>query len=343
MKIPYTLIPAVKLDQRHRHMQIAVNLGYPRLGHTPIDETASLSIACYGPSLVDTWMYLKPPILSVSGALHFLAARGIVPDYHVQMDPRADNTPYVDPPIPGVHYLMASVCHPSIWSILRGHNVTIWHPASDKCKTLDWLTQHDLGQPMVLGGSHVGLAALHIGGMLGARHFEIHGMDASIRDGQRHAGKHYGHKQGGITWDAGGVTWQTSKIMANGAVDTINTLEHCPIFCVFHGRGLQQELVREAKLDTACCADEIAKAAFVRRAKPIFYPLEEVRHDSTESVYRVRSEAAGGVPSGRALGLETRECAGSDHAPATQPVAAAPLRLDPIHLQPVSRPVPIGV
>lgn len=270
MKIPYQLVPAMGLDHRHWQMGVALQQGYPFLGHTPINEEDTLSIACYGPSLRDTFPYLTRPILSVSGALHFLTARGIVPDFHVQMDPREDNLPYIEPPVPKVHYLMASVCHPRAWKLLRGHQVTLWHACSNKHETPKWLGSHHPGSEMIVSGSHVGLAAIQIGGMLGCRRFEIHGMDASIRDGERHAGPHYGHKQGGITWDAGGITWQTSKIMSNCAVDTINCLTNFPILCVFHGRGLQQELIREAKLSNACCADEIDKARFIRSARIVF-------------------------------------------------------------------------
>lgn len=270
MNIPYQLTAAVPVEQRHRYMGHALSKGYPRLGKTPIEESNTVSIACYGPSLRDTWQALTRPIISVSGTLHFLTQRGIVPDYHVAMDPRLDSTPHLEPPIPGVHYLMASVCHPHTWEILRGHEVTLWHGESDR-STLEWLTKHDPGQHMLKPGSNVGLGAIQVGGMLGARHFEIHGMDGSIRDGQRHAGPHYGHQQGGITWDVNQVTYQTSRIMANGVAEMMTMLEKFPIFCVFHGDGLTQALVRKYQPATGCCADETQKADTLRKAHAVIY------------------------------------------------------------------------
>ena len=87
MKVPYRLVAAVENTTRHEQMRIALNKGLPRLEAVPIDEEKSISIACYGPSLEDTWRDIKHPIISVSGALHFLTGKGIVPDYHVDCDP----------------------------------------------------------------------------------------------------------------------------------------------------------------------------------------------------------------------------------------------------------------
>lgn len=267
MKTPYALTPAVATDQRHEQMRLALATGYPRLQPVPIDESRTLSLACYGPSLQDTWKDLRPPILSMSGATRWLADRGVIADYHVDMDPRLHKTNFIDPPIDGVQYLMASVCHPKTWDLLKDQKVILWHPVSDIVKTYEWVHKHDPGQLIVHGGSTIGLSALHIGGLLGYRHFEIHGMDGSFSGVERHAGMHSGKAQkGDITWDAGGVTYRTSKVMANAVSETINAMAIFPIFCVFHGTGLTQALIREAGLANACCADETDKAAKIRRA-----------------------------------------------------------------------------
>lgn len=268
MKIPFTLVAAVPSDKRHDQMAMAIKRGYPRLQPTPIDEVKSISIACYGPSLADTWQDLKPPIISVSGALHFLKERGITPDYHVDCDPRPHKIKHLQPPVDGVHYIMGSCCHPSTWDVLEGQKVSLVHfyMAQD---TRDWVSQNDHGEFLIHPGSTVGMAALHVGGMLGYRHFEIHGMDGSIRDGKRHAGPHYGHSQGGYTWDAGCKTYQTSKIMSNACAEIINSLHMFPIFCVFHGEGLQQALIdEEYDLDNAALAGT-PKAELVRKYKAI--------------------------------------------------------------------------
>lgn len=278
MKIPYALTAAVPVPLRHQQMAHALTLGLPRLEPVPIVEGRALSIACYGPSLKETWQALQRPILSMSGATRWLAERGVVPDFHVDMDPRNYKKDNIDPPVPGVHYLMASVCCPDFFRILRDQRVTLWHTFSgrgpDGRDTYDWVAEHDPGAVVVHGGSTIGLTAIHLGGLLGYRHFEIHGMDGSFADGARHAGAHSGKTQDdGTTWRAGGVAYRTSKIMANAVAETLNTAKNFPIFTVFHGEGLTQALVREADLRNACCADQAEKAERVRRSVATFVPV----------------------------------------------------------------------
>ena len=154
MKIPYNLVPAVALDQRREQIEVALTVaaerGWPRLAPRPIDEHASLTVACYGPSLRQTWPTLTRPILTVSGALRFLTERGVVPDYHVVMDPRRGAAEDVIA-VPGVHYLMCSLCHPRAWEILEGQRVTLWHAVTDVATCYDWFGQRDPGSYTVHG------------------------------------------------------------------------------------------------------------------------------------------------------------------------------------------------
>lgn len=270
MKVPYAMVAAVNNHRRHGQMMLALQYGFPRLQQQPMDNTKTLTIACYGPSLADTYKEMKPPILSMSAATKWLAERGVIPDYHCDMDPRANKVADFTPIVPGVHYIMASVCHPDVWKCLFGQRVTLFHVYSSQ-DTYDWVAELDPGQFVLRGGSTIGLTALHLGGVMGYRHFEIHGMDGSFKDltrSARHAGPHTGHKQNkdGITWDAGGKTYATSKIMANAVAETLNSVEHFPMFCVFHGDGLTQALIREKNFKNACCADETEKARKIRNA-----------------------------------------------------------------------------
>lgn len=266
MKVPYQLVAAVSHEQRHSQMAEALKTGFPRIKQIPIEDGKSISIACYGPSLEQTWHTITRPIISVSGALGFLYERGITPDYHVDMDPRPHKVAHINPPVDGVHYIMASVCHPRTWEVLKGQKVTLVHLYSNS-ETQDWIARNDPGELMLRPGSTVGMCAIHIGGMLGYRHFEIHGMDGNLVEGRRHAGPHFGHPQGGYTWQAGHEVYQTSKIMSNACAEVINTFRSYPIFGVFHGDGLQQALVdEEYDLDNVARAGT-PKAELVRKAR----------------------------------------------------------------------------
>jgi hypothetical protein len=250
-------------------MAEALKTGFPRIKQWEIKNEKVVSIACYGPSLADTWHTITRPIISVSGALHFLAERGVIPDYHVDMDPRAHKVAHINPPVDGVHYIMASVCHQKTWEVLKGQKVTLVHLYSNP-ETHDWIALNDPGELMLRPGSTVGMCAIHVGGILGYRRFEIHGMDGCLRDGKRHAGPHYGHLQGGVTWQAGHRVYETSKIMANACAEVINTFRTYPIFGVFHGEGLQQALIdEEYDLDNVA-VEGTPKAEQVRNARVIF-------------------------------------------------------------------------
>jgi predicted O-methyltransferase YrrM len=285
VKIPYNMVAAVNNHRRHANIAVALEYGWPRLQQVPIDDSRSLTIACFGPSLRDTWQTMTRPILSMSGATRWLAERGVVPDYHIDMDPRQHKVQFIDPPIPNVHYLMASLCHPDTWRALKGQQVTLWHCYSCD-ETYPFIEGVDPGELVVRGGSTIGITALHIGGVLGYNHFEVHGMDGSFADAERqvrHAGEHPGTKQNkdGITWKAGGVKYYTSKIMSNAVAETINQVRNFPMFTVFHGNGLTQALVREGNIPNSCCADDTEKAAKVRRSTATIINTEPTRMNAT--------------------------------------------------------------
>src|SRR5438876_251206 len=118
MKVPYAMVAAVDTYRRHAQMAWAIQHGFPRLQQVPIDNSKTLTIACYGPSLADTYKDMQHPILSMSGATKWLAEHGVIADFHCDMDPRANKVDDVTPAVPGVHYIMASVCHPDVWKCL---------------------------------------------------------------------------------------------------------------------------------------------------------------------------------------------------------------------------------
>lgn len=275
MKIPYQLTAAVSTEKRREQILDALKRGLPRLEAVPIDDSRTLHIACYGPSLRDTYRDLGRPILSMSGATRFLHERGITPDYHLELDPRVHSFNHLDPPIPGPVYLVASHVAPIYFDTLKDQKVVLWHAVSTNLEAdCDWIAAHDKGAWVVSTGSNVGLASMQVGGLLGFRRFEIHGMDGSFADdGVRHAGAHHGKVQPDQhTWAAGGKVYKTNQIMSNGVAETINTFRSMPIFGVFHGEGLTQALIEEANLPNAARASDWMRAMRVRSAKPIFYP-----------------------------------------------------------------------
>src|SRR5262245_53158212 len=112
---------ALDEPKRHRYMLTCLTYGFPKLQLKPlVDEP--LSLVAYGPSLKDTWMMIRRPMLTMSGAHDFLISKGVVPDYHCDIDPRPHKTKMLTPH-KDVHYLMGSVCNPNMWEKLKGYKV----------------------------------------------------------------------------------------------------------------------------------------------------------------------------------------------------------------------------
>ena len=227
---------AVKHSVRNSYMGECKKYGFLRLVASP-ENKDWLSIACFGPSLKDTWKEIQRPIMSVSGAHHFLIERGIVPDFHVDCDPRPHKVKFITPPHKDVTYLMASCCDPKTWMILRDCKVKTWHAFNGQ-ETSDWIAANDPWSITIAGGSTVGLRALHIGGLMGYRKFNIYGMDGCYKDGEFRAGPSDAPPQTDIKYKIGGRTFETTDLMVNACVEYRAATQLYPIECRLHGDGM---------------------------------------------------------------------------------------------------------
>lgn len=232
-----------------------------------------ICVVGYGPSLHQTWPYLKverrafnAKIVSVSGAHDFLLDKGIVPDYHCDVDPREHKAFFTKNPHPDITYWIASCCHP----------VLIDNLVEKKCKLALWhLLNNDydlkLGAPdgpdpgclLVAGGSGVGARTIQLFFTQGFRTYSIYGMDSSFGPGgEQHAGAHSGKIK--PEWQVKcGERWFRSSsqmvFMARGMIAQLHRLNQVakemgepPLpdstdYCEFHfhGDGLLQQMVIE--------------------------------------------------------------------------------------------------
>lgn len=213
--LPYTypMRSGTVLEAELRQIEKCVAKGYKRIELRHLKDDW-ISICGYGPSLAESWKDVSYPLLTVSGAHDFLIERGIIPDFHAECDGRDHKTKHLEKPNREVMYLMATVCNPKMWDQLDGCEVEYWHCAHGK-HVVDWIGKNDSGATLVAGGSTVGLAAIHIAGILGFRKFRLFGFDGNLRDGVRHSGPHYGPPQKVIKRQAGGKSWETTPQMSN--------------------------------------------------------------------------------------------------------------------------------
>jgi hypothetical protein len=226
---------AVVLEAELKQIADCVSSGFPRLRLRPIQDHP-ISIVGYGPSLAETWKELKPPVFTVSGAHDFLLDRGIVPDYHAECDGRDHKVRHLERPQEKTTYLMASVCNPKAWELLKNNKVEYWHCAHGQ-HVVEWIGKNDDGAILVAGGSTVGLSAIHLAGILGYRSFKLYGFDGNLRDGKRHAGEHYGPSQRLIEREG----WTTTPQMSN-ACDELLWLKNENLEIEIVGESLMKSL-----------------------------------------------------------------------------------------------------
>lgn len=164
-------------------------------------------IAGFGPSLKHTWHSLLlekkaygATIVSVSGAHDFLIARGVVPDIHIEVDPREHKAFFTRNPHPDTQYWIASCCHPKLIDnlVAQKSKVALWHIYNSEIDLK--LVDRDGPDPdgwLIAGGSGVGVRAINVMFTRGYRSFSLYGMDCSFApdDGDQHAGPHSGKVQ----------------------------------------------------------------------------------------------------------------------------------------------------
>lgn len=157
--------------------------GLPWFKEEPAHDRAMILVAG-GPSLEDELLslrFMQGDVFALNGTHDYLIERGIVPDYMVLLDAREENAGFVEHPHPDVHYLIAAVCHPSVFDKLTGCKVTIW--ANDG----EGMEEACPDVVRVGGGATVGMKALYLGYLWGYRELHLYGFDSCYRGERNHA------------------------------------------------------------------------------------------------------------------------------------------------------------
>lgn len=243
----YPIVGVLDGDVRGRHMTTAARIAKERGWKQMVRKAhgdGMMSIVCFGPSLKDTWREIKRPMMTISGAHEFLLDRGVVPEYHVDCDPREHKAKMCKGAHKDVKYRMATCCHPIWWDMLKDQDVELWHLHNDE-HSETWVRKNDPGANMLGGGSTAGMRALEVGSMLGYRRFEIHGMDCSCTGpGERHAAEHLGKKQNEVEVSVDGRWFLSTPQMVESAKEMITFIQNYDCEIKFRGWGLQQAMVK---------------------------------------------------------------------------------------------------
>jgi uncharacterized Rossmann fold enzyme len=232
-----------------RDIQIKMAIERVRGRFQKVEEkrTEPVAVACFGPSLADEWEKLKDfkYIITCSGAHKFLVDRGIIPTWHIELDPRPHKIKLIGQPHKDVEYLIASTCHPELFAHLEGHNVKLWHIFDNTAEGLRILPR---GEWALTGGCSVGLRALAIARFLGFTDLHIFGMDGSEGKTGKHAAAHPNQANFSQPCVYNGVTYRTTTAFLEAARQTFHELDQMKdVKATFYGEGLVQAMSKDYK------------------------------------------------------------------------------------------------
>ena len=207
-----------------------------------------VAVICFGPSLADTWEKVRDFqfIFSCSGAHKFLVDRGIIPNWHVEVDPRPHKVELIGQPQRSTQYLLASACHRKVFEHLADYDVRLWHVFSTEEESLRILPR---GEWAITGGCSVGLRTLTMARYFGFTDIHLFGMDGSEGATGKHAAFHpnSNKKHALVEYPKeSGIFYKTTPAILEAATQTfheLNMLKDCK--ATFYGYGLVQAMAKD--------------------------------------------------------------------------------------------------
>ena len=179
-------------EQSDANINLNIRRGLPQLKpHAPVNDP--VVICAGGPSLKRYLPNVRKrqaegrKIVSVNGTHNFLIENGINPSIHIQLDGRPFMSRFVENPIDGCAYFMASHSDPCVFDALEDKRAYIFHTDyHNSAETI--LKDFYRGNFLVcLGGSTVTLRAIWLLHLLGRTRQEIFGFDSCFLGDRHHA------------------------------------------------------------------------------------------------------------------------------------------------------------
>lgn len=230
---------------RDEQIKLAIKAVPGRIQAVPVPVDEPIALVSFGPSLNDTWEEIKQfkHVMTCSGSHRFLLDRGIVPTWHIEVDPRAHKVGLLGDPHPDTTYLPASACHPDYFKHLQGFKVLLWH-IFDSAEDAERTLPH--GEWAITGGCSVGLRTLTLARFLGFRDLHVFGMDGCYGPSGSHTTKHPNYGEAHSVVEYGGKEYATTPSMWGAAIATpheVDQLTDCDVH--FYGDGLVQDMMRD--------------------------------------------------------------------------------------------------
>lgn len=251
---------AMRPPERRAQILHNITTHKPRVKVPQPENNVPVIMVCYGPSIHETWRgavneakYLGGVIVSNSGAHDFLIKKGVIPNYHVEIDPREERAQFSDEPHKDVEYLIASTCSPKLTEKLASYNMKLFHLNSGQESEV--IYEHEPDAVMTDGGACVSLRAMSLLYQMGHRYFSIYGFDCSFKNDMQWAGKHPGklHKVQEAKFPAiPDRVFKTSSALLTYATQFFEHVRMLPDAKFYlHGDGLLQNWARANAIEHA--------------------------------------------------------------------------------------------
>ena len=270
---------------RDEQVKIATRKVRDRVQQFDGKRTEPIAVVGFGPSLKKTWEELKnfKYIITSSGAHKFLLERGIVPTWHLSVDPRDHQTALLGGKThPEVTYLPCSTCHPRYINHLieEGAKVELWHCFSNEAEALRILPP---GEYALTGGMDAGLRSMAMARFFGFVDLHVFGVDGSSEDDKQHAGEHPNSITKFFDVEFGGKTFRTAPNLMEVAKTVPHEVDMLKLDKIkFYGEGLVQEMMRNHVLKSP----KNSNIAFV---KPILitedHKARQIKRHETQAEY----------------------------------------------------------
>lgn len=145
-------------------------------------------------------------IVALNGAAKWLMERNLKPSMHIIMDARPENIQFIEEPIPGCKYFLASQCDPSLFELAQDRDTYIYHVTTEDSdierKLLDdhyakrWAKVHS--------ASCVGVVSIMLVRVLGFQFQHLFGLDSCYPDD---GGYHHAYPQDLNDNEGAGTFW----------------------------------------------------------------------------------------------------------------------------------------
>jgi hypothetical protein len=177
------------------NIRSSIRRGHTQMRGGPV-RPERICLVGSGPSLNDTLDELRALVwdgailVTLNGAYHWCIERGLQPRTQIVMDARPSNARFVNPPVPGCRYVLASQCDPDVWDAVEGRDdVWIFHSVVKQEGVLsEALDRYYGGQWVGIGGgTTVATRAINLLRTAGYVRYDLFGIDCCWHGDQHHA------------------------------------------------------------------------------------------------------------------------------------------------------------